>query len=64
MTSKAELKQAISVLYSLDRSAEDRAWASQWLESFQQSDLAWQVTCLFLAVSICIKGESRNSKKI
>ena len=43
MTSKTELGQAISILYSLDRSAEDRSRASQWLESFQQSSMAWQV---------------------
>ena len=43
MTSNTELGQAISVLYSLDRSAEDRSRASQWLETFQQSSMAWQV---------------------
>lgn len=59
MAFKAELEQAISVLYSLDRSAEDRSRASQWLESFQQSSMAWQVKC-FWAVST--KSGKKSSK--
>ena len=55
--SKDELGQAISVLYSTDRSTEDRARASQWLESFQQSSMAWQVK----SFELCAPNQGKSS---